>query len=275
MTIDKILVPVDFSPSSLAAARLGARLAAANGAELALMHVLVPPSPGLVVVEPVAVPPVIGTRMEASQVASTKRKLGELAAELGDEIETSIRHGATIEELLEAAAEVDLVVVGTEGSDLIPHRVAVELARNGMTPVLACPVDGDRDFGRVVIAIDFTPDTLELANTAAQLVGDAGLVEVFHVHPSETLDVPGVSQDARWLEAIAARTKTGATVRGYVGHGDLGQALLSRAHEIGADLIAIGVEPSDAERLIGLAEELVGTTPLPLLMVPTPAAPAS
>jgi nucleotide-binding universal stress UspA family protein len=275
VTIDKILVPVDFSPSSISAAHLGARLAAAHRAQLTLTHVLIPASPGLVVVEPVAVPPVLGARMEASQVAAAKRKLTELADELGLGANIVLRYGATVEELLEAAAEVDLVVVGTEGRDLIPNHVAVELARRGEIPVLACPADGDRDFARVVIAIDFTPDSLDFAATAANLVGDAGLVEVMHVHPTATLDVEGANRDARWLEAIAARTPTRATVRSYIGHGQLGLALLARAGEIDADLIAIGVEPADADRRLGLAEKLVAATPLPLLLVPTPPAPVA
>lgn len=275
MAIARILVPVDFSPSSIAAAHLAARLAAANRARLTLTHVLIPPAPGLVVVEPIAVPPVIGTRMEASLVAATSRKLHALGDELGVDVEVHLLHGPTIEELVEAAAAVDLVVVGTEGTHLIPQRIGAELARRGATPVLACPVDGDRDLARVVIAIDFMPDTLDFAATAASLVGDAGLVEVLHVHPSETLDVEGVNRDARWLEAIAARTPTPATVRGYIGHGQLAPALLSRASEIDADLIAIGVEPADADRRLGLAEELVAATTLPVLLVPTPAAPVA
>lgn len=276
MTIKKILVPVDFSPSSQSAAHLAARLAAANDAELELMHVMVPPSPGLVVVEPVAIPPAVSARLEAGQVVAVHERLKALADELAEavdsEIHCEVSHGATVEQLLEAAVSADLVVVGTEGKALIPQHVAVELARNGATPVLACPADGDRQIGRALLALDFNATTLELAATAASLVSDAELVEIFHVHTSgDDLDVEGVNREAHWIELIAARTRTQGTVRGYVGRGSLGRALLDRAQEIGADLIAIGVEPSGAKLLFGLAEELVGETNLPLLMVPTSA----
>jgi nucleotide-binding universal stress UspA family protein len=273
VSINEILVPVDFSPASICAAHLAARIAVANGARLRLAHVLIPSSPGLVMVEPIAIPPAITARLDAGQVVAARSRLNELADELVDslgvEIELEVSHGATVDQLLEAAAAADLVVVGTEGRTLLPQHVAVELARNGTTPVLACPVDGDRPIDRALLAIDFSATTLELASTAASLLGDATLVEIVHVHPNGVdLDVEGVNRDARWIELVAARTRTDATVRGYVGHGELAPTLLARAKEIDADLIAVGVEPANADLLFRLAEQLVTETRLPLLMVP-------
>ena len=233
------------------------------------MHVLVPPSPGLVVVEPVAIPPVVSAHLEAGQVVSVNEQLKKLAGELGGEVEIQVTHGATIEQLLDAASSADLVVVGTEGKTLLPNHVAIELARRGDVPVLACPVDGDRAIATALFAVDFNETTLGFATTAANLVGDAELVEIFHVHPSAgELDVEGVNRDARWIEVVAARTRTDATVRGYVGRGSLAPALLERAETIGADLIAIGAEPTDSAQPLGLAEDLIGETSLPLLLVP-------
>jgi nucleotide-binding universal stress UspA family protein len=274
--VDKILAPIDFSPASLAAAYLAAELAATHGAELTLINVMIPPMPGLVVVEPVAVPAAISTRLEASRVVATRAQLDDLAetlaAGLEREIRVTVKHGATVEEISGAAAEAQLVVAGCEGATLIPHHVATELARNGDTPVLACPVTFRGPLRRALIAIDFSVDPIELATAAAELTRASELIELFHLHSGTANDeMTAVNREAHMLEVVAARTETEAMLRGYVGRGhELGPEILARADEIEADVICIGVEPEGyGAPLIGLAEELVAAAARPVLLIPT------
>ena len=140
----KILVPIDFSERAVAGADYARRFAEAFGADLHLMHVVVPPFAG--VDGFVAAP-------EFTQVMETERAKAE--EELEALIETvapgriaassEVVTGGPVNALVDRtkAGDLDLVIASTHGDSGLRHAllgsVAEELVRGSACPVLVVP----------------------------------------------------------------------------------------------------------------------------------------
>jgi nucleotide-binding universal stress UspA family protein len=112
----RVLVGVDGSAASLKAARLGAEVAQRFGAHLVLAYVvprmLLPPDAyGLTAADVEA-----EHRAHAEEVLRAAR---ETLGQPGVEVATEVRSGAPAEALAEAAAQADLVVVGSHGKGAV------------------------------------------------------------------------------------------------------------------------------------------------------------
>ncbi len=136
--VDKILVPVDFSPCSEAALSYAAFLAGQLHATLLLAHVILPMGYPIdfAMVQPLAYRELkrgIGQALE--KTADRWRKKGVL-------IETHLLKGEPSIEIGEAAAhlECDLIVMGTHGrkglSHLVMGSVAEKVIRLAPVPVV-------------------------------------------------------------------------------------------------------------------------------------------
>jgi nucleotide-binding universal stress UspA family protein len=149
-TIQKIVVPIDFSEPSRRAARYAASLARRLGASVHLVHV---------VEEPTAISGALEfyagelARAREDMYGQSRSQLQELVTHLGTDAvrcTTEVRFGSTADRIAQAVVDygADLVVMATHGRAGLPHMllgsVAEQLIRTARCPVLAI-----RDCGQV------------------------------------------------------------------------------------------------------------------------------
>jgi nucleotide-binding universal stress UspA family protein len=138
VTLERILVPVDFSDCSLDAVEYAAVVAQQAKASLLLLHVLEPVSYGLDFT--------LGHSRTREQVRETwTKRLEELAASLRVRqvpVESQLRGGLPADSILDSARTLpcDLIVMGTHGRRGISHvfsgSVAEAVLRKALCPVL-------------------------------------------------------------------------------------------------------------------------------------------
>ena len=138
ITLERILVPVDFSDCSLDALEYAAVVAQQAKASLMLLHVLEPVSYGLDFT--------LGHSLTREQVRETwTKRLEELAASLRVRqvpVESQLRGGVPADSILDSARTLpcDIIVMGTHGrrgiSHVISGSVAEAVLRKALCPVL-------------------------------------------------------------------------------------------------------------------------------------------
>ena len=129
IALKKILVPTDFSLTSLKALRYGIELAKHFGGELVVLHV---------VEKPTFAPSFRSTKSTASELDAEVRAWaeGELDKMIKNEapsdvrVRTVLRGGAAAQQIIGMAKEldVDLVVMGTAGVGFLQHMVMGSVA---------------------------------------------------------------------------------------------------------------------------------------------------
>lgn len=146
MSFKNLLVPVDFSETSLHALRLAVQLARVNKSRITLLHVGVVPTAGSYDAWGWTIPPsdVLykwHEEMAAEQLHTLRRVAGQ---EIPDDIEWRVetRDGFAPEEILAAAKadSHDLIVIGTHGRTgierVVMGSVAERVIRLSPVPVL-------------------------------------------------------------------------------------------------------------------------------------------
>jgi universal stress protein A len=132
-----ILCPTDFSLCAAAAVAWAVQLAGVFSARIFLLHAL--PSVEHLFVGPDAISPVPQI-VEAARAQATA-ELQRIQRQYGERIaRIEVREGTTHECILDAAAEADLVVIGTHGRTGLKHvllgSVAERVVRLSPVPVL-------------------------------------------------------------------------------------------------------------------------------------------
>src|SRR5262249_35826429 len=139
ISLQRILVPTDFSEHSRKALLYGAAFAEKFGAELSLLHVF----QNLPVFQPDAVtmgPVVPGVDLTVSTREALQRHVQEVGVTVPVRLE--VREGSAYEEIVQVAkeAEVDLIVMGTHGRGWLAHvlmgSVTEKVVRRAPCPVL-------------------------------------------------------------------------------------------------------------------------------------------
>ena len=141
ITLQRILVPVDFSETSDAALKYGRALAENFHASLQLLHVLENPLLQNVASEVYVPPPNFYEDWENS----VRQKLDGLLSGVDRQTlqaSCSIRHGSPFAEIISCAHDenIDLIVMGTHGRGAVGHlllgSVAERVVRKAPCPVL-------------------------------------------------------------------------------------------------------------------------------------------
>jgi nucleotide-binding universal stress UspA family protein len=140
VTVQHVLVPIDFSPYAEQAFDYAIALAQKLRARVTLLHVIQPP---LVTGADMGVWP-SPTFIDELEAAITRDLEGYLArvTAAGLEGEMAVVHGTPFHEILETARkrQVDLIIMGTHGRTGLPHvllgSVAEKVARLASCPVL-------------------------------------------------------------------------------------------------------------------------------------------
>jgi nucleotide-binding universal stress UspA family protein len=291
----KILVPIDFSPHSLAAAQYAATISRDLSASVVLAHV----------VTPIRLFP-HGSPVNIPEIASTQRQVaeGELDRVFREtfggrsNIEIVVTFGDVHAELLRIAAEknADLVVMGTRGRRN-PGRwflgsTTESILRSVHAPILTVS-HGDQarppaaKFSRILYATDFSESSSALEVLSAKLAKafDASLtvMNVIEYHDfilwAGTLvqlkdsDRTTIVDDTRKrLDELVKPWKTeGLKIETVVTEGKPYQKILEYADTHDVDLIVLNLQgKSMIERaaLGSTAERVVRLANVPVLSVP-------
>lgn len=133
---EHIVVAWDGSAESEAALDMAAGLAARDGARLKVVTVVVP--------HPDAKSGALyATDTAGDMRAHAKKSLADLQEQLPIDVETELREGDAAGELLDAAADADLIVVGSRGhggfARVLLGSVSSELSARAPCPVVVVP----------------------------------------------------------------------------------------------------------------------------------------
>ncbi len=142
ITMQRILVPIDFSIESLKALRYAIALATRFGAEVLVLHVIEPTYFGRASSSFSSQPSMTAYQDAEWRIASSDLEL--LAAELNEEgarIETMVKRGVPSLVIVNTAKSTpaELIVMGTHGRTGLPHMLIGSVAER-VVRLAACPV---------------------------------------------------------------------------------------------------------------------------------------
>jgi nucleotide-binding universal stress UspA family protein len=254
-----ILVPVDFSTHSRAAAIRACRLASALGASLRLIHGLHLP--------PVAQEALVPKGFWAGLRESEEAKLVAFARELegrGVEITTAFEERDPVDMILSAAcaADVQLIVMGSHGhrglDRVLLGSVAERTLQHAPVPVLVVREDeseASKEISTILFATDFSDHAARAERVVAEWATKLNAqVEVFHaIRETAVLFAPyavagssdfeGEMHDAasKRMEKVLERLRlSGVCAKSKIVYGLASEEITKRALSRGADLIVIG-----------------------------------
>ncbi len=269
--IESLLVATDFSDDARAAQQRAVRLAARLGARLELLHVMSGPS--------------LSTLRElfnlaadagATLIEDARRQLEEMAAALAGQDApapaTQLRVGHVVNEILAAAAQHDMLVVGAHGTnplrDFILGTTAERLLNRSKRPMLVVKRPPQVPYRRVLVPVDFSPYAAIALRGALSIAPDAEIT-LFHAfdNPYEgKLWLAGVGDDLIHRYRLQAQQQALGRIDDLlaacghpphcfrlVEHGSAAPLILAREADLDIDLIVIGRHGQQAleELLIG------------------------
>lgn len=295
MRLQRIIVGVDFSAPSTAAAKWVARYF--TGTHITLVHAVFVPRP----------PKFLRGRLPAAELLIESAREGavtrleQLQSLLsGPGVDTAVRVGRPAEELAAAARDsaADLVVVGRHGErEGVRHHLgstAERLVRSSPVPVLLAPGLHDHRPSRILVAIDdtdTTPRVMAAASTLAQrfdahvtalhVVSSAVLSHVLsmaaasgegEMSPREVQDEFRLDTD-RWMQGLVEAGVPQMRADSEVAFGSAGREILAAAERLGCNLIVIGSRGAGAVRraLLGsTVSEVIREATCPVFVVVEP-----
>jgi nucleotide-binding universal stress UspA family protein len=282
MKHNRILVALSLTDGRDAAFERALALANTSGAELYLLH---------------AIPASHSFSFRAEERLQRAAELQKRAEAAGVNAKTVEQHGdpAEIIVLHADARPVDLIVMGTERrtgwARFRQKSVAERVLRRTTRPTLVVPSDDAADasaFGNVLVAVDLSPSSRALVDTAMHLVG-SGVRQLTAVHAVDSVEATdAVRVRARWLvpeyrgyvlgearrrlKAVMPESiGTGVTPGLRVTTGAAAEAIRAHAADADADLIVLG----RTKRFMDLgstAVRVLRNTDRALLVVPPTAA---
>lgn len=295
MRLQRIVVGVDFSAPSIAAAKWVARYFA--GANITLVHSVFVPQPPSFLRGRL---PSAELLIESAREGATTRleQLRSLLA--GARADTEVRVGHPTDELAAVARErvADLIVVGRHGErEGVWRRLgstAERLVRSSPVPVLLAPGLHDHRPNRILVAIDdsdTTPRVMAAASvvaerfgarvTALHVVSSAVLSHVLsmaaaggepEMSPQEVQEEFRLDTD-RWIQGLIEAGVPRLNADSEVAFGNPGQEILAASERLGSDLIVIGSRGAGAVRravLGSVVSEVVRDSACPVFIVVEP-----
>jgi len=255
MPVTKILCPTDFSPGSMQALRVAARIANESRAELVIAHAWYIPPPA--VAGEYVFPPYVMQQV----IDDAQRGLDQAVKEAGAEkVSGTLMSGvawAEITALLEAQP-FDLCVLGTHGrtglARILLGSVAEKVIRHAPCSVLVVRPDSPTTpFSHALVPTDFSESARLAVDQAAALTVPTGTITLLHVLElpvarSGEVRLEGFAReldkhaaDALDHEVARLRRLTSATIRtvsriGYPG----GQTLSAVDADETIDLVVMG-----------------------------------
>jgi nucleotide-binding universal stress UspA family protein len=272
MTIQTILVHIDDSKNCAARLDLALRIAASCKAHLAGLHVIAP----------LYVPPYMAAEVGTEILDAQKRVSAEMASAAEamfkkaagkTDVATEWRRddGYPGEVIAMHARYADLTVVGQTDPNAGANDVAETVVLDSGRPTLIVPYAGrfERIGERVLVAWNASREAARAVSDSLPLLARAKSVTVMAVNPksgpSAHGDVPGAD-----ISLFLARhgIKTEAT-QVFADDIDVGDMLLSRAADLGSDLLVMGAYGrSRLTELVlgGATRQILSEMTVPVLM---------
>ncbi|MGQ0662909.1 MAG: universal stress protein [Pseudomonadota bacterium] len=268
-----LLVYADTTETAKARLELALRLAADHRAHLAALYVMHRPSvPGYIAAELPAEVFASHEKMLREDAAQAEKLARDLAARAGLDLEWRTTRGDVVEIAQLHARHVDLTIVSQAGEGAAATLAAdlpEALVMGSGRPVLVVPRFGTfATVGeRVLVAWNATRESTRAVNDALPLLRRAKRAFVLVVNPQESAEARLQGTDmalhlARHGVAVEATTTRTAEL-------GIGDVLLSRAADFGADLIVMGAYGHSRLREIvlgGATRHLLQHMTVPVLM---------
>lgn len=250
----KILIPVDFSETSLLAIKHGAFIAQYSKSDLFLLHVVNLPfmSQNLFL-------PLVSIEDQSEIENKVTIKLAEISKEIkseyGIQVETIIKLGSPSSEITNVAQEIGatMIVMGTHGysplEELVIGSVALKVITKSPCPTMAMSVEAaHKGYNKIVIPIDTTPNSRQKVNFAI------GMAKKFNA-TLHAIALLGTDEDSdkSAMELILHQIENLAKDKDVTCHNEVLSNLANRAtatidytEKVGGDLIVIMTD-QDAE----------------------------
>ncbi|HZD48509.1 MAG TPA: universal stress protein [Silvibacterium sp.] len=285
--IEKILFPVDFSPSCLAMAPYVKRSAAINGARVSLIHV----------VDPGSFNSFAMVRVPFSEIAENYLEVGRTKLDRFLAEEFPAAQSARIVALGEAAAEIaraardegfDLIIMPTHSGrfrQMLLGSTAAKVLNDADCPVLTSrhaetiaprPVEHKK----WLCAIGLNSDSERVLRFASRGAAEAGAkLSIIHAVRTGDPDLPiqlDLKEELHSAERELASQRiaelqriVGSDVPVRIAAGSIKDALLEAAREADADVLIVGrsSQPGSHGRMRDLTYALVRDSPFPVLSV--------
>ncbi len=283
-----VVVGTDFSRGAAPAVERAAQVARATGAPLLVVH-SVPeigaragtPLPGTWTGSGTSTFEAPASAMRAALVEA-EREIGhvDLADDLA--VERVVRQGAAHEALTSVAArrKARLVCIGVHAPATLAERyllgsTAERVLRSGTTPVLLVRGRGAKPYGRILVAVDFSPLSLRCLGFVRKLLPEAQVVVAHVVEPMEGKATARIARRRAVEESLESLVEEAGYESGdveyVVSEGDPRQAVVDIARRERAELIAMATHSRrGVERLLlgSVAERVVRTAHVDVLAVP-------
>ena len=289
-----ILIASDLSPASDEAVARGLRLADQRRCAVSLLHVIREEPLWWVIMSRELEPSALRDELAREATAGLRDQVRQAVAALGIDapaVEVTIGWGKPAAEIVETAdaGNTELIVVGAdrknEVSDWVVGSTAEKLVRASASPVLVVRRPSGREYGKVVVAVDFSPASREALAHALELAPTATftLIHAYetwfeaHIDPS-TYERLRREQESALHDRLRALARE-AGVRGChevdyrVVSGPPGTTMLDIADRLDADLIACGTQGETGLRhlLLGsVAQQILRSASTDVLTVRAP-----
>jgi nucleotide-binding universal stress UspA family protein len=269
----RIVVGVDFSPASIAAARWSVAWLAANN-EIILVHALVVPEMTGILAGRFPIPESL---LENARAGAARRLQQLIATFKTDSIKSEIREGNPADVIADVARDfhADLVVVGKHGEGG-PHRgytgrTADRLVRSSPAAVLLANGMPAGAPSRIIVPLTYssiTPFIIEWVRRLQEssnaevvgihVVGSAVLSHVLtmsaikHGEPltAEKIDEVFAEDRDRWQHELVSAGIPREKVRAEVVFGEVSDAVVAAVRQWQADMVVMGSHAGPVRRLL-------------------------
>lgn len=293
---DRILLASDFSAGATAALHYAAAFARLSHASLQVLHVVDTRVRALPRWADVLHATDVFATMEAQGTDALQALTGHQAL-AGLTVDTILRHGHPADAIVDAAANADLVVMGTQGISTRDHGMGAmvrDIAHACPVPVLLVPPQGataeatapSLSLKEILLAlhvVHYAPQAVHIAHTlATHCHATLGVLQVLDPEQPNTylLDTGrGLSHNVdamraalrKHLEDVVPDTPDGPSIVRLVATGTPATAILQQAKERQADLVVMSIHAySGWRRLFYLStvDAVLEQLSCPLLVVP-------
>ena len=243
-----ILAVIDFSSSSNYAASRGAQLAREHGATLALLHVLQAGGDG-----PLRDAPLAAARTQLERLA---QRLGQ---QFGVEVSARATRGDPLREVVEAARDAHLLVIGSRGRNTLAEFLlgtpAERIIRMARVPALVVKREASGPYQNILAPVALSQEAHALVSAALEFSAGAD-VEVFHAlclrHEAalRTAEFPepvlrryrawGAERARKAIERVIEAAGGATRARPAVGYGPAPATALRKEADMRPDLVVVG-----------------------------------
>jgi len=208
-SIKRILLPTDFSECSKNALKYASEIAGKIDARVTLIHVIDPPFNF-----PSNIDGVIDYLQENAEqhLENMKEKVSEYQPKKKIKVDTKIRIGKPISQILEAISDlkIDLVILGSATQNparkVIFGSVSTDVMLRSNKPVIAIPENiSSVDFSKILFTTNFRPKDMKNLEKLAEFARHFGsTIDVLHVSEKDDLET---DIKFRGLKELAAEKK--------------------------------------------------------------------